>query len=502
MEDGELMQESDSNEPEPNQAKPTPKPPPGEPSMPTDEPTGGEIDHFARSADLFEQARGLPRDEQAPFLAQACGSDQKLLADVEALLEADQQVGGHLQEGESAFETGWGLDVLAEDPTSPKAIGPYEVQGELGAGGMGRVYLGRRADADYDKPVAIKFLRPGLDDSGLLTRFRSERRILAQLDHPYVAALLDGGATDQGQPYLVMEYVEGLGLLQHADSNRLNLRQRLDLFCRICEAVTALHQNLIVHRDLKPSNIMVTKDGTPKLLDFDIAKILDSDQTGHSIAQTHTGMMLYTPEYASPEQSQGMPITTASDVYSLGVLLFELLTGKRPYTFGTRTPIEFARVLSGVQPPTMSSVAGKESKGLSGDLDTIVSMALRKETERRYPSVALFQGGHRASPEGLAGARSKGHLFLPCPKIRAAPLCPGRIHAGAGGSLEHLCDQHVHPGGPHRKTTGSGQRTRRNFRRGQPIPGGPVSGVRARRRGGRADQRQEPAGQGRQPDPL
>lgn len=394
-------------------------------NAPGNEPDRGR---FARVAALFEEAREIAdRGHRSALVAERCGDDAELRAEVEDLLEVHDENDTLAQEGASAFESSWAMDALAQEATGfdsaeqsavpvPDRVGPYEVLRELGAGGMGRVYLARRGGADFDKNVAIKVLRPGLDDEAFLLRFRSERRILAQLDHPYVATLLDGGATEDGLPYLVMEYVEGKGLVRHAQDAGLGLGARLDLFERVCEAVVALHRSLIVHRDLKPSNILVTADGVPKLLDFGIAKILESDVAEGTALHTRTGMLLFTPEYGSPEQSRGDVITTASDVYSLGVILFELLTGERPYRFDTRTPAGIERVLCGVEPPSMSSVAGESSRALAGDLDTIAAMALRKEPERRYASVALmlediqrYRGGLpvRARPDTIGYRATK-----------------------------------------------------------------------------------------------
>ncbi|QDV04779.1 Serine/threonine-protein kinase PknB [Planctomycetes bacterium Poly30] len=387
-----------------------------------------ERDRFSLVAALFDEARGLQAGAvRSAFLEARCGDDRDLRAEVEDLLELHAEGGTLAQDGGSAFESSWALDALAKEVTGfesgelpavpvPERVGPYQVIKELGAGGMGRVYLARRGGADFDKSVAVKVLRPGLDDAAFLVRFRAERRILAQLDHPYVATLLDGGATEEGLPYLVMEYVEGKGLIRHAEDAGLDLAQRLALFERVCEAVVALHRSLIVHRDLKPSNILVTAEGIPKLLDFGIAKILEPDQVEGTVLNTQTGLLLFTPEYGSPEQSRGEVITTASDVYSLGVILFELLSGQRPYAFPTRTPASIERVLTEVQPPTMSSVAPRNARALAGDLDTIAAMALRKEPERRYGSVALlledvrrYRGGLpvRARPDTLGYRATK-----------------------------------------------------------------------------------------------
>lgn len=358
-------------------------------------------DRFAKIAAIFEEARVIPPGEiRGRWIHGACGEDAVLLAEVESLLEiADGEEAS--EETASAFDSSWAVEALAQKATGfegdlgaptamPRRVGRYEVLSELGAGGMGRVYLGRRKGEDFDKNVAIKMLRAGMDDGAFLARFRAERRILAQLDHPNIATLLDGGTTDQGLPYLVMEYVQGQSLTRHAEELGLDLGARLLLFEQVCGAVVTLHQNLIVHRDLKPSNILVTAGGVPKLLDFGIAKILAPDAASGPALNTQTGMLLFTPEYGSPEQSRGEVITTATDVYSLGVILFELLTKQRPYSFPMRTPSGIERILTEQEPPAMSRVAAKGARSLAGDLDMIVAKALRKEPGRRYASVALL----------------------------------------------------------------------------------------------------------------
>ncbi|MEM8711543.1 MAG: serine/threonine-protein kinase, partial [Planctomycetota bacterium] len=390
---------------------------------------------FARAAEIFDEARELPPGEERDrFLKQRCADDASLHDEVAALLEHDDPEDE--LESASAFESSWAMNVLVDETSGgagaepfptvavPDAIGPYQIERALGAGGMGRVYLARRDDTGYHKDVAVKVLRPGMEGSGFLTRFRAERRILAQLDHPYIATLLDGGATEDGLPFLVMEYVEGQDLMSHARERRLSLQEKLDLFTKVGEAVTALHRSLVVHRDLKPSNILVNRAGTPKLLDFGIAKILEPDHAEGTVLDTRTGMLLFTPEYGSPEQSRGEPITTATDVYSLGVILYELLTGQRPYEFKTRTPSGIERVLSEVEPRPMSAVAGADGKPLTGDLDTIVSMALRKEPERRYASVALFMEDLSRFRSGLP-VRARADTF----RYRATKFVRRRLGA-------------------------------------------------------------------------
>jgi eukaryotic-like serine/threonine-protein kinase len=277
-------------------------------------------------------------------------------------------------------------------------IGPYRVLGEIGHGGMGAVYRAVRDDDQYQKQVAIKLLREGNGSDLVIERFKVERQILANLEHPNIARLIDGGTTQEGWLYFSMECVDGEPIDRHCDSHNLSTRQRLELFLTVCSAVQYAHQNLVVHRDLKPSNILVTPDGMPKLPDFGIAKLL----TDTGDARTRTGMVLMTPEYASPEQVQGAPITTASDVYSLGMLLYELLARKRAYQIETGSPVEIARVVCQVEPEKPSAVAPRPiSRQLAGDLDTIVLKAIRKEPARRYASVQELSEDIRRHVSGL-----------------------------------------------------------------------------------------------------
>lgn len=295
-----------------------------------------------------------------------------------------------------------------------RRVGSYEIRGEVGRGGMGTVYRAVRADDAFHKEVALKLVRSGRSSTEVLKRFRAERQILARLDHPNIARLLDGGATEEGAPYLVMEYVVGRPIDAYCEERALRTSARLTLFRAVCAAVQYAHQNLVVHRDLKPGNILVTEDGVPKLLDFGIAKVLADDPTE---APTQTAFPALTPDYASPEQVRAEPVTTASDVYSLGVVLYEVLTGHRPYRVGTPVPAEIVRVVCELEPqkpstivrrartteattesatapaysaaprpetddPRLRQLAGE----LQGDLDTIVLKALRKEPSRRYAS--------------------------------------------------------------------------------------------------------------------
>lgn len=338
-------------------------------------------EEWKRARALFDAAVERPTAERGVFLAEACGQDEALRGTVESLLHADVHARDVLQEplpGETLVE---------ERPEALLGcrLGDYEVVGIVGQGGMGVVYHGVRADDAFRKRVAIKLIKRGMDSAFILQRFRHEREILASLDHPNIARLMDAGTAPDGRPYFVMEFVDGQPIDRFCEEQRLDVRGRIQLFRLVCAAVASAHRNLVVHRDLKPGNILITADGTPKLLDFGLAKLLDPGAAGESTA---TGLFLMTPEYASPEQVRGERITTATDVYSLGVLLYELLAGRKPYTLASRHPQELLRVVCLVEPERPSAVAPRElRRALEGDLDNVALMALRKEPERRYPSV-------------------------------------------------------------------------------------------------------------------
>ena len=351
-----------------------------------------------------------------------CAGDEALRAEVARLLARQKPAAQFLEESPlAAVSESNGRSMIGE------RVGLYKIISEIGRGGMGAVYLAERDDQQFAKRAAVKLIKRGMDTDFVVQRFRNERQILANLDHPNIARLLDGGATEADLPYFVMEYVEGAPIIKYANANKLSTTERLRLFRTVCSAVQYAHQNLVIHRDLKPSNILVTKDGEPKLLDFGIAKLLQLDD-GVETDLTATAVRVMTPEYASPEQVKGERITTASDVYSLGVLLYELLTGKRPYRVKSRKPEEIARAI-GEQEPEKPSVAGRRGDGvtersgeneisgnqarsvsphppfspsqLRGDLDNIVLMALRKEPQRRYASVDQFSEDIRRHLEGL-----------------------------------------------------------------------------------------------------
>lgn len=375
--------------------------------------TASDGTRWKRVKKLFEAAVDLGPQERASLLDDECDGDHALRREVASLLAADREAGDFIEQ--PPFELPRDLFPESADETfAGRQIGAYKVIREIGRGGLGAVYLASRADDEYRKEVAIKLVRRGLDTDDILRRFRNERQILAQLDHPNIARLFDGGTTDDGVPYFVMEYVNGDPIGAYCDANALTSTDRLNLFRKVCAAVTYAHQNLVIHRDLKPSNILVTREGEPKLLDFGIAKLLGAEED--ALAQTMAGQEIMTPEYASPEQVKGEKITTASDVYSLGVLLYELLTGQRPYRLKTRTAAEVARAITDQEPerPSTCLTRGDLSPSsilhprfLRGDLDNIVLMAMRKEPARRYASVGQFSEDIRRHLEGLPVAAHK-----------------------------------------------------------------------------------------------
>jgi eukaryotic-like serine/threonine-protein kinase len=370
---------------------------------------------------ILEQALELAPEDCARFLDESCSGDPELRAEVESLLAANEQASGD-------FLTGKALDYASEmagdpapgDTLQGRRIGAYQVLEEIGHGGMGTVYRAVRADDQFRKQVAIKVVRGGLGDEFAIQRFRAERQILANLDHANIARLLDGGATEDGRPYVVMEYIQGQSIDDYADSHKLSVRERLELFRTVCSAVAFAHQRLVIHRDIKPGNILVTQDAEPKLLDFGIAKILDDEPRTDGSEATVTMVRLMTPEYASPEQVRGELVTTATDVYSLGVVLYALLTGRRPYRVTSRSPHDIVQAVLETEPEKPSTAVNRAEdktaeavsrtregspeklrRRLRGDLDNIVLKALRKEPERRYASVEQFSEDIRRHLEGL-----------------------------------------------------------------------------------------------------
>jgi len=374
---------------------------------------------WQRIENIFQAAVELSsKEERMRYLDEICADDEDLRIEVEHLLRQDEEANSLLSE---PLLDNSGLHIFASmiedrDPIIGSQIGAYLITKEIGRGGMGAVYLAERADGSFRRKVAIKLIKRGMDTDFILRRFRQERQILASLAHPYIARLIDGGTTDDGLPFFLMEYIEGKSLYKYSDANKLSIAARLRLFHQVCEAIEFAHQNHVVHRDIKPSNILVTADGVPKLLDFGIAKVLDTELNFDiTVEPTATAVRMMTPEYASPEQVSGQPITPASDIYSLGVLLYELLTGHRPYHFKNRAPHEIARVICEEEPekpsfsvtlsdnllPTGASEATtlidvfllrsaenleELRRLLKGDLEKIILKTLRKKPLERYQS--------------------------------------------------------------------------------------------------------------------
>jgi tetratricopeptide (TPR) repeat protein len=346
----------------------------------------GDAEHWGRLKDLFNQAAGMPPDERSGLVARVASADPELAARLRTLLDSHDRTGGFL-ESSVAWEAAAVVEEAGVSAWIGRQLGPYRIVRLLGHGGMGTVFLGERVDGAFVKQVAVKVIGAPVASDALVRRFAIERQALAQLEHPNIARLLDGGATADGFPYLVMEYVVGEPIDRHCDLAGAGVEERLRLFLDVCAAVEHAHRNLVVHRDLKPSNILVTRDGDVKLLDFGIAKLLEIGPEDPS-HPTRTEATALTPEYASPEQVMRARITTASDVYALGILLYRLLTGEHPYTFPDSSLAAAERVICEAEPERPSEkLGGRGGRKLRGDLDNIVLKALRKEPERRYASV-------------------------------------------------------------------------------------------------------------------
>ncbi len=346
-----------------------------------------ETDRWQTLERLFHDAVGRPAAERDNFLDSACGSDAELRAEIQRLLSADAVAYDRIERivaGSAASAT----DDLREKPGV--TIGPYRLIRALGHGGMGSVWLAQTAGEDEGSRVALKLIRPELTNPWITRRFLAEQQILARLVHVNIARLVSGGTTSDGRPYFVMEFIEGDPIDAWCCDRGLFIEARIALFLDVCAAVQFSHANQVIHRDIKPGNILVTVNGTPKLLDFGIAKILGPGAA--EALQTAPGVRLMTPHYASPEQVQGSPVSPATDVYSLGVVLYELLTERLPYRLESRQPLELSNAILTQQPEAPSAVVQNESlrQRLAGTLDRIVLTALQKEPAQRHASVEQF----------------------------------------------------------------------------------------------------------------
>ena len=360
-------------------------------------------DPWARLSALFDEAVDLPPDQREAFITSACAGETELGQRLRRMLAADAQAESDGFLGSPALSANlraWDADSTEYEPGS-RRFGAYRLIRLIGAGGMGEVHLAERSDGQFEQRVALKLLpRP---TPGLIQRFRQERQILARLEHPNIARLLDGGVGEAHVPYFAMEYIEGVPIVEFGRQRELGVGAILRLFLLVCDAVQYAHRSLVVHRDIKPSNILVVADGTPKLLDFGIAKVLQ--ETDGSDA-TRTNVRAFTPDYAAPEQIRGEAVTTATDVYALGIVLYELLTGTRPYKFRRDLLPEQAILASTAAVPSVALTAEKSAHGvrrraLRGDLDTIVLTAIAKEPERRYTTVEAFASDIRRHLDGL-----------------------------------------------------------------------------------------------------
>src|SRR5215472_4752626 len=374
-------------------------------------------EEWHRVRPILESALELDSANRRAFLNEAC-ADPSLRREVESLIDAHEQADTWVLNSLSV--SGLGVEEGARFRLLPgKRVGPYEILEELALGGMGAVYRAVRADGEYKQQVALKIVRADFGADSTAKRFRNERQILASLDHHNIAKILDGGTTADGLPYFVMEFIDGLPITDYCDRHKLTIDARLTIFRTVCSAVHHAHQHLVIHRDLKPNNILVLEDGSPKLLDFGIAKVLNPEPSNQNWLTTQTGLRCMTPAYASPEQARGKSVSRETDVYSLGVVLYELLTGHRPYRLTQHSPAEIERAICEQEPETPSTAVSRvetdtSSSGvpvtktpvlvsetregqpdklrrrLRGDLDNIVLKALQKEPERRYGSVEDF----------------------------------------------------------------------------------------------------------------
>ena len=412
---------------------------------------------WRRVKSIFDAASELKPDARPGYIVAAANGNAALIAEVESLVASFDRAGNFIEALDlQAFD----MSVAGADYHIGTNIGPYRIVQPIGAGGMGTVYQAVRVDDLYRKLVALKVVRRGLFDGVSRRRFDTERQILAHLDHPNIAKLLDGGATPDGQPYFVMDFIAGTPIDRYCDDLRLSVRERLRLFLTVCSAVQYAHENFVVHRDIKPGNIMVTADGQVRLLDFGIARLLDPETLVSE--ETTTVVQMMTPEFASPEQLRNLPATTASDTWSLGVLLFMLLTGEKPFAFERATAQDVYEAIRDTEPRLASvTVAGdpeaaaarrtkpeRLARELAGDLDNILLMALRAEPERRYRSVAALASDIEKHLAGLPiSARDDTWRYRTGKFIRrhkAAVIAAGlAIAALAGSSVATLWEAHV-----------------------------------------------------------
>jgi tetratricopeptide (TPR) repeat protein/predicted Ser/Thr protein kinase len=384
---------------------------------------------------IFHEALALPEGDRPKLIEARCEGDTRLMAEVASLLHACAE--------EELLSAAHLMGARNEGPGDGQSrrVGAYQIDRLIGRGGMGAVYLAHRADGNFEQQVAVKLIDLPLATDLFRERFRLERQILAGLNHPWIARLLDGGVTTEGEPFLVMEYVDGVPIHRFCENSDSPLPERLSLFRKVCAAVQFAHQNLVVHRDLKPDNILVTKDGTPRLLDFGTAKLLSPSTDRPDSELTRQGFQSFTPQYASPEQVLGHPITTASDTYSLGVLLYLLITGTLPYEIKEFTTAEMVRVIC--EEPPQRPTADKGGRHLDPDLQAILLKALRKEPGERYLTVAQLASDVQAYLEGRAVAARRGTLAYRAGKFArrhrialvAASLLLFSVLAGVGGVL-------------------------------------------------------------------
>ncbi|MEZ5429100.1 MAG: protein kinase [Pyrinomonadaceae bacterium] len=361
--------------------------------------------------EIFQAATDLPAGKRPAFVSEQCGGDAELRFEIEKMLAFTDDT------ADDPFEKNAFQIITGGDSSLPDRIGDYKIIRKVGHGGMGTVYEAVREKENFTQQVALKVIRRGMDTDVILSRFRHEQQILSSLQHPFIARFLDGGMTADDLPFYAMEFVEGEFIDDYCRRKNLDVEQRLELFRKVCEAVQYAHQQLVIHRDLKPRNILVTKDGTPKLLDFGIGKILSENEAPEE-AGTATAWGMMTPAYAAPEQIRGERIGTTGDIYSLGVILFELLTGEKPYKTDSKSQLEIQKAILETDPPKPSSVGNRElpiadseetgnrksrvkNPKLKGDLDNIILKALRKDPGRRYVSVQQFSEDLRRHLMGL-----------------------------------------------------------------------------------------------------